>query len=373
MLRGAALFGVLLVNMDLHRGPSLHQTLAGVVEPGRSAADETAAFLILWLGQGKAYTILAFLFGYGAWVMARRAQAAGIDVRPRLQRRLLGLAVLGVLHTVVLFWGDVLLLYALSGTALLVALRASDLSLLIWAAGLVAGLVVVVTSAAFTLPPLSLEDEEDLLAGASQAVDAYRGAVGDTVVQRLRDAAVGATGFVAAVPQSIAMLLFGVVAARHRLLEDRERHRPLLRRIALAGFVVGLPVNLAFALAFADGAPAGTVAFGFATLAFTAGPFVLAAGYLAGGALVAERLRILAPLGRVSLTAYLLQSVVASVIFTSYGFERYGRTGVALGLLLTVGIFAAQVALAHWWLRRHRLGPVERLLRAYTYRGEHAR
>ncbi len=368
MLRAAALFGVLLVNMEVHRGPALYQDLAAVSEEGRSTADSVAVFLIDWLGQGKAYTVLAFLFGYGAHLIFVRAQAAGVAIGPLFARRLAGLAVLGVLHTVLLFWGDVLLPYAVSGTALLLAFRAGDLTLLTWAVGLVLALVLVVTSAAFVLPPISAEDQDAYFISAADARHGYISGVGATIEQHVRDAAYAFSGFVASVPQTIALFFVGVVAARHRLVEDRERHAALWRRTALIGLGAGLPLNLLLAVLFHDGGPTSTVAFGFATLLFMTAPFVLAAGYLALGVLFAERLRVLAPLGRVSLTAYLLQSAAVAVVFTSYGLERYGSEGAAFGLALTLAVFAAEVALAHLWLRRHTQGPVERLLRACTYR-----
>ncbi len=368
MLRAAALFGVLLVNMELHRGPALYQDLAAVSEEGRSTLDSVALFVIDWLGAGKAYTVLAFLFGYGAHLIFVRAQAAGVAAGPLFGRRLLGLAVLGVLHTVLLFWGDVLLPYAVAGTALLLAFRASDLTLLIWAAGLVLAMVLVVTSAAFVLPPISAEDQDAYLSSATDARFRYVSGIGSTIEQHVRDAVYAFSGFVAAIPPTIALFFAGLVAARHRLVEDRERHARLWRRTALVGFGAGLPLNLALAVLFHGGGPMGNVGFGFATLLFMLAPYVLAAGYVAAGVLVAERLGVLAPLGRVSLTAYLLQSAAVAVVFTSYGFERYGSEGAAFGLALTLAIFAAEVAVAHLWLRRHAQGPVERLLRAFTYR-----
>jgi uncharacterized membrane protein YeiB len=276
---------VLLVNMELHRGPALYQDLAAVAEEGRSTADSVAVFLIDWLGQGKAYTVLAFLFGYGAHLIFVRAQAAGIAIGPLFGRRLAGLAALGVLHTVLLFWGDVLLPYAVSGTALLLAFRAGDVTLLIWAAGLVLALCLVLTSAAFVLPPISAEDQDAYLSRAADARSGYSSGIGATIEQHVRDAAYAFSGFVAAIPQTIALFFVGMVAARHRLVEDRERHAALWRRTALVGLGAGLPLNLLLAVVFHDGGPTSTVGFGFATLLFMLAPFVLAAGYLALGVL----------------------------------------------------------------------------------------
>jgi uncharacterized protein len=368
VLRAAALFGVLLVNMEVHRGPSLYTSQTSAAEPGRGGLDDAAAFVIAWLGQGKAYTVLAFLFGYGAQVMARRATAAGGAIEPAYRRRLAGLFVLGVLHTILLFWGDVLVLYAVCGIALLLAFGARDLNVLLWSGSLLVFLLLVIGSFAFAVPALTAAEEADLAASAREAVAAYQGSIATTIEQHLRDWAAGSFGLIVALPQTIAVFLAGLWAARHHALEDLARHGATWRRIAVLGLAAGLPINLAAALAVAEGVPADPIVFGLATVGAIVAPLVLAAGYLGLVVLTARRLAILAPLGRVSLTAYLVQSAVMAVVFTSYGLELYGEVGAAAGLVITLVVFAAEVALAHLWLRRHTTGPVERLLRAWTYR-----
>jgi uncharacterized protein len=68
-----------------------------------------------------------------------------------------------------------------------------------------------------------------------------------------------------------------------------------------------------------------------------------------------------------ALSNYLLQSLVCTAIFYSFGFALFGRVSAALGLLLTVAIFLIQIPLSVWWLRRFRFGPVEWLWRSLTY------
>jgi uncharacterized protein len=75
----------------------------------------------------------------------------------------------------------------------------------------------------------------------------------------------------------------------------------------------------------------------------------------------------LAPVGRKALSNYLIQSLIASLIFTGYGLGLYGRVGAALGLVLSLAIFAAQIPLSMLWLRRFDFGPVEWVLRSFTY------
>ena len=75
----------------------------------------------------------------------------------------------------------------------------------------------------------------------------------------------------------------------------------------------------------------------------------------------------LAPAGRMALTNYLLQSVVAAIAFHGYGFALWGQLGRAAQVALVFAVFAAQVVLSALWLSRFRFGPVEWLWRWLTY------
>jgi uncharacterized protein len=76
---------------------------------------------------------------------------------------------------------------------------------------------------------------------------------------------------------------------------------------------------------------------------------------------------VLSPMGRMALTNYLAQSLICTTLFYGYGLGWFGRVGPALGLLITVVIFALQIPLSMWWLRRFRFGPFEWLWRTLTY------
>jgi uncharacterized protein len=78
-------------------------------------------------------------------------------------------------------------------------------------------------------------------------------------------------------------------------------------------------------------------------------------------------LRHLAPVGRLALSNYILQSVICTAIFYSYGLRLYGKVGPAVGLWLSLAIFVLQVLLSGWWVRRYRFGPLEWWLRTVTY------
>jgi uncharacterized protein len=75
----------------------------------------------------------------------------------------------------------------------------------------------------------------------------------------------------------------------------------------------------------------------------------------------------LASVGRMALTNYLMQSVIATTLFYGYAFGLYYRIGPAVGVLIAFAIYAVQVAYSAWWMARFRFGPMEWLWRTLTY------
>ena len=71
--------------------------------------------------------------------------------------------------------------------------------------------------------------------------------------------------------------------------------------------------------------------------------------------------------GRMALTNYLMQTVIATTLFYSYGFGLYGRFGPLADFFIGLVIYAVQVPLSRWWLSTHRYGPMEWLWRRLTY------
>jgi uncharacterized protein len=80
--------------------------------------------------------------------------------------------------------------------------------------------------------------------------------------------------------------------------------------------------------------------------------------------------RLLMPLARAGampLTNYLMQSVIATTIFNSYGLGLFAKVGPALAFVISVAIFAVQLVYSRLWLAHFRFGPLEWLWRAATY------
>jgi uncharacterized protein len=391
VLRGFALLGILLVNIELMRGPVLFDALAGELARPTSGADRVTSFAVGWLATGKFISSFAILFGIGAGLLAGKAWSRGWSAHRLLARRYTMLAGFGLAHMLLLFPGDVLFAYAVTGFALLLFLNLQPRAAVWWGLGIIAALTLVTTG--FVALAAALEElvpaagAKDPFAEAMSGffdgrreatIAAYtEGGVGEVLSARAFEALLIQSGTLLAVPWLLGLFLLGFAATRSGLATDPAGHRPLLRRLAIWGLVVGLPANLVLGRVGTVAAATGTTAdleltwveIG-ATAAQLAGAPILAVGYLAALSLLALRIgtwRPLAAVGQMALTAYLTQSLVTTVVFV--GFGTYGAWTATSALAVVAGTWALLLLACPLWLRWFRFGPVEWIWRSWTYRG----
>jgi uncharacterized protein len=379
VLRGFALFGILLVNFF------------GVGATG--VADQVANGFLYFFVSGKFYPLFSFLFGLGFGVMLLRAMDRGTSILPVYLRRLAVLAVIGVIHYVLLWDGDILRLYAVLGVLLLLFRNRSPRFLL---AAALAAILAANAWGEYSVgepPPVRRADAEtEYLAELGQLAryEEYRdanqavmwaqsdGTYPDLVVARARTLVFGLPWFFSLWSlQIFGMFLLGLYAAKRRLFENVAAHRRMAVGVLTVGGVFGAAAMFLLVVAPELAARGVDLVPGFrdrfrGELWVFGGP-LLTVAYIAGIALlcerarVARRLAILAPVGRMGLTNYLLQSVVGTSLYYGYTFGLYGKVGPALGILLSTAIFACQIPISHWWMARFRFGPAEWLWRSLTY------
>jgi uncharacterized protein len=384
-LRGLAILGIFVIN--LHAFSEWSTISASEQAELPTAAADPAVFLLMTLlAQGKFFSLFSLLFGIGFAVQMLRAEEKGVDFAPRFRRRLWVLLGIGMVHLCFVWYGDILVLYALLGFLLIPVRRFGDRPLLMAAAALILAPMAVHTM--IVLSGGALDPGAPLRALAVR-VDAQFGietADYPWLLGRLgwvEFFQVNAAGpfwrFSAFLQESRAtkvfgMFLIGFVAARRLIFRDIAAHRALLRRVLVAGLALGLTANLVWLWIRIGLSPAFVSWTGVAeTVGYALGVAPLALAYAAGFALLWEQpwwhrqLLRLAPAGRMALTNYLMQSVIGIALFYGIGLGWTGRVGPALVLPLVVLIFVAQVQLSAVWLRRFRYGPVEWLWRSLTY------
>ncbi|MEV4949817.1 DUF418 domain-containing protein [Streptomyces sp. NPDC053755] len=366
-LRGFALGGILVVNALV---------IAGVPAVPGDTADLVAKGLVTAFVETKFYLLFSFLFGYSFTLQQESAERAGARFVPRMLRRLLGLFVLGLLHFVLLYTGDILTMYAVLGLILLAARGASAGRLWTAARWVHAATSALLLAAAALLTLLTGDGADgapDTSAQTARLTEAYRGAPADVIAAHLSAWSEVVGAFLFAGGLITAALLAGAAAGRRRLLAGETLGTDRLRRIGVYGVVCGLPGSLLMAAG-----ATGVLPYRWETLTFVVGMVTapaLTAAY--GSALLlwmrtprgAATRRLLAPAGRMALTGYLTQSLVLALVFTGYGLALYGRVGAVAVLGGALVLYAGQLLLSAWLMRRHRLGPVEWLLRAVTLAG----
>lgn len=171
---------------------------------------------------------------------------------------------------------------------------------------------------------------------------------------------------------AVGMFLLGVWFIRSGTMRTPAAHRPLLRRIAMFGLPAGTALALCSAAVTTSYDPLRSDQSLIAAQLMQLANLPLSLGYMAVLVLFvhsADRLRLqwLAPVGRMALTNYLLQSVIGTLVFYGYGLGQWGRIDRVGQLGLVLGVFALQVLASRWWLARFHFGPMEWLWRAATY------
>ncbi len=388
VLRGFAVFGILVVNMALFFSPMHLQVLN---EPAITGPlDGLAHKLILFFAQGKFYSLFSFLFGMGLAVQMERATARGRKVAGFFARRMFWLLLIGLAHAFLLWFGDILVLYSLMGFALLLFHKCKPRTLAIWAVILLAIPILFAAgqTALFTMVQAAAPDglapqlaglqefEADLRAGAAAAYEAYSsGSWGDVFAARAGEwFLIFPFTLINFAWIILALFVLGLRFGKLRFFHRLEDNLPAIRRWIGPLFAVGLVLNLLLVLLAEriEGMTPSLGTLGFSTL-FVIAPPILSAAYVATICLLWQRpggrraLSLLAPVGRMALSNYLMHSVVFTTVAYSYGLGLYGEISYLEGIGLTVAMFALQIPLSAWWLGRFRFGPLEWLWRSLSY------
>lgn len=376
VLRGFALFGVLLVHCYSWPGAPFLTTEAQFDALRSSGVDRAAEFLTIWLFYDKANTLFAFLFGVGFAVQMQRLEARGDDFRAIYLRRLTILLLFGLVHLFTVWPLDILHLYALAGFALFALRGISSRNMLI------AGLLL-----AFAARPLS----DVLFDAAGVSGPAFDRAYSDAAIMARQNAAsVGeaimafaqlpladffASGMVVGwFFYALGRFMLGAYVARRGWLQRARDLLPHYRRWGLMLLPLGLAGEfLATVLEFGIFPLLEPLAFLYLPLHILSSP-LLACGYLCVVVLVFHSrfsaiVRIFAPVGRMALTNYVAQSF--AIGFVLYNFDPalglIGTIGPAWMLVAGLAIFAVQILSSYLWLSRFAYGPLEWCWRALTY------
>jgi uncharacterized protein len=384
-LRGGALFGILTVNMALFSWPFYKVMVAA---PQWAGVDRWSDLAVRLLAEGKFYPLFSFLFGVGAAIQMDRAEARGASFGSRYTRRLLVLLGIGLIHAFLLWEGDILVLYAVTGFLVLPFRNCRPRTVLLWAGilllapavlcggfSLLLGLGSLIPEVSHVLDHQFQGSNLHMAALTERNLEVFaNGSFGEICGMRARNVLTIYSSSWFAAPTVLGMFLLGLTAWRRGIFREVEGQSGLIRRVTLVGWAVGLPLNLVCAAITLgrDGDGFEVAQFISAAILAIGGP-ALSLAYAGTLTLLLRReswqrvLRPVAAAGRMGLSNYLLQSLICTTIFYSYGLGWYGSVGRTGGLGLALVIYASQLGWSVWWLRHFRFGPAEWLWRSATY------
>lgn len=378
-IRGFALLGIFLMNVEWFTRPL--QEMGFGIPPGATGIDYAAAWFVYVFVQGKFWVLFSLLFGMGFAVMKARAGNAA-TFNTTYVRRCAVLLVFGVAHALLLWPGDILHSYAIAALILLAFGEMGDRKRLLLGLGLYAAFVLLTLTAGlmFSALPADALAEIETASGQSaediaQAAQIYaQGDYWQATQQRARDFMVVLSSDFAVVPMAMGVFMLGIWLVRTGRMHDVVAQRAFFARLALVSIPVGLALvawSVSLGVSFDGYRELGSMT--LATGLMMAGNLPLSLGYLALFALglgvpaLSRVLSWLAPAGRMALTNYLLQSLVAALLFHGYGFALWGQLGRAAQVALVLAVFGMQLVLSALWLSRYRFGPMEWLWRWLTY------
>lgn len=377
--RGFAVFGILLVNFSSMKSAAWYGRFISQNSDEALTADRVAEWLIYYFAEGKFITILSLLFGLGFGMLMEKAERTGD--RFLLHRRLTFLLALGLVHGVFIWHGDILTFYAIGGFILLLFRHCRPRTLCVWAAVLyVAGVILYL---AVTVGVFLGADavggpgtaERWLLEMKAAAERVYAtGTPGEIMWQRGIDFLVSGVFALLWMPETVSCFALGLAAWKSdvpvRLAHSQTAARRVLWwTIPVAIFAPG------FTIVYEAGVFEQTyLLWGVSMLSPFLGPPAMASVYLALMVLCWEQktgqwlLHPLSFVGRMALTNYLLQSVIGTLLFYSYGGALFGKVSIMRGLLFIALIWALQIIVSRAWLKRFPFGPMEWCWRQWTYR-----
>lgn len=378
-LRGFALLGICLANypefsLYTFRSP---ENMAAMPSAWIDRVTHILQYIFI---DGKFYTLFSILFGIGFSIILSNAAKKGASGLRIFYRRMAALACIGFLHLMLLWSGDILLLYALLGMLLPMFRKVSDKGLLIVATVfllLPIAVDAVTQMCGFRLSAPAVQQQwhycnlygitEENFGYWLRDADSY-GQVFQFLVQgawvRVQEFVDGNRYF-----KVFGLFLLGFYIGRNRLYADLASRAALLKKIATCGFLVGLPLSVLYAWS-ATGHPCGKAVH---TVIYTVSVYPMGVAYMAGISLFYLKTkdwyfwRLLAAPGRMALTNYIGQSCLGMFLFYGIGCGMGASLGLFETEAIAFAVFVLQLLFSLCWLKPFRFGPMEWLWRMLTY------
>jgi uncharacterized protein len=368
VLRGFALLGILVVNIQF-MGLSSDQGARG--EWTQGFANGSATFLIAALFAGKFYLLFSFLFGYSSNYVIRNDKSN----RSRWLKRCLVLIALGAIHFTFLWHGDILFVYGLFGLLLTFFFFRTDRTLKIWSRIIfsISTISIVLIGTLTFIVEYVLNEDFQMSTESGLDVILRNGTFLEAIPARLEVWLLSISlGVFLQGGFAFAAFLLGVRLARSNFLSspiDKSANSRLMKK----GLVLGLPIQVIAATILLrneqSAEPYESIYLISLFASFVAAP-LLSMFYLGLiRKLVEEQPHLVSwmkPAGKMSLTIYILQSVITSFIFSPWSLGLFQDLQTWQVFLLAIAIWLLLCYLATQWLKRFSQGPLEKIVSSLT-------
>ena len=380
VLRGFALAGILIINAMSILAVKGSTPAFTIDIP---SIDRLLQDAILFFVESKFFTLFSLLFGIGFAIQIQSAERQSTAFIPRISRRMIGLLVFGLLHIALLWDGDILVIYAITGSILIAFRTCSNRTIRRWVIGLLAvpsvlvflvfctTLVARLTEAgakALSQSDQSLAEEFANTAATQKLVES--GFV-EAISVRVQSYVDLLPLLLSRIPTVLAMFLIGLYLGRSNFIRELPQKTELLKRIRFWGLTLGFSLMLLIVLA-TKFLPATSALVAIIEDQYLAGP-ILCLGYAAAMTLAYLRnpnrkLFVgFATVGRMALTNYLTQSLVLTGLAYGWGFGLAMQLSGPQVLLISVVLFVTQILVSRIWLSKFGFGPLEWIWRCITY------
>lgn len=372
VLRGLAVMGIIILHsiehFNFYSFPDTSEQSAWLNFTDKAVWDG-----LFFMFGGKAYAVFALLFGFSFFIMDDNQRMRGKDFRLRFCWRLILLFIIGNINAI-FFTAEVLVMYSLLGFVLVLTCRLSDKKAFILACILMIQPVAIyhviraVCDASYVVPTIPTRS----LWGATAEVQA-NGTFLETVKVNLWEGQLASLAWAwdnARIFQTSSLFILGMLMGRRRLLSEENTHvwgyilaGALIAFFPLYGLGNMLPRYIESRNILT---PLLLIISSLYKFAFM---LILVAGVVFAfyKTKLRDKLMKMTAYGKMSLTNYITQSIIGSMLYYNWGFGLHKYLGITASFLVGILLFIIQLAFCRWWMSRHSHGPLEYLWKRATW------
>lgn len=368
-IRGFALLGILMMNIMSFATPMMQDGMEQqTTERFTGQYNEWSIFFINTFVTTNFYTMFSFLFGLGFYIFLSRAENKVQSTNILFLRRMGMLLIFGILHGVLLWYGDILWTYAVTGVLLLFFYKLSPKINLIIGVGILGIFTVFLLLMSLLLFGVNVPVEGAFSLPFDMTETIIDGSYSDLILINSTFLGISLMNIIFLVPSVLAVFLIGLYAAQKGIFNNIDAHESLINKVAAVGLGIGLPIKIltGYAVTYQSLDTAWAM---LSMLSSTIGGPLMSLGYIALFLIIAGKVpamvKILQPVGQMALTNYIMQTVIMMIIF--YGFNLFNRVDAVYFIPIVLAVFAVQIIYSHLWMKVFKFGPLEWIWRTVTY------